>query len=130
LDQISLVKQEAWDSGQRLISRLEIGGMRIKSAFWMYQPEQERWRLVLATTGANVDLRAEYRLVSAALAEERSQSSTNLTSSDIEIVKPRDRTVTLLREGVGAPASPMTEWRRSTVRGNIIEDALIYRLAA
>jgi hypothetical protein len=129
VDQVTLVSQSLLEAGRRLIEKLENAGMLILSAFWMFQPERDGWRFVLATHGAGVDLGGEYLKVSKALVGDEDLLAV-LSSSDIEIVTPKDRTISLLRHGIGVSVRPMTRWHRSSVRGNIVEDAVIYRLAA
>jgi hypothetical protein len=129
MDQALLVNEAAVRAGEQLIAALEVRGMSIESAFWLNEPEHSEWRLLLATKGAAKDPLGEYLLLSRTL-REMPEIAAVLSSSDLRITKTKDKTVLLLRQGLSGPVEPLTRWRRSAVRGNMIEDALIYRLAA
>jgi hypothetical protein len=129
VDQIPLVSEKALRTGKQLIQLLEKSGMQIESALWLNDPERSGWRLVLATKGASENLRGEYLKVSTILLRDQALS-TVISSSDVEIVAPNNKIIRLLSEGIGKSVRTRTRWERSTVKGTVIEDAFIYRLAA
>ncbi len=129
MDQASLVNDRSVRAGTQLIKLLEQAGMKIESALWINDPEWGSPRLLLATEGASFDLRQEYLRLSTVM-NNNPQIEATVSSSDVMIVEHANKTLRLLSKGLGKPVKNKTVWRRSTVGGTIIEDALIYRLAA
>jgi hypothetical protein len=129
MDQILLVRPDMARAGDELLLRLEAKGVHVSAALWLHDPEAGRWKFLVATEDAKRNLTSVYLKVSEILLSDRSLGSI-VSSSEVEIVPPDHLIVRLLREAFGENVSTATPWHSSTVNGTMIEDALIYRLAA
>jgi hypothetical protein len=128
VDQSQLVTDKVV-AGEDLVRSLERAGMQVRAAFWLHFPQETVWRLLIASEGADRDLRAEHVRLSQVIAQNPRWSSL-LTSSDVRIISPNDKLIGLMSRGLTAPIASGTRWLRNVVNGTLIEDALIYRLAA
>ena len=121
---------EQINSGAALINRLEEHGIALDAAFWLYFPEDRRWKLVLVefkrrTSGP----RAAYAQVQSVLAKHASELS-GISLDDVVLERPDTRIVELIRKAIrtGHGISG-TRFRKNVVDGTLIEDAYIYRVA-
>ena len=112
-------------AGRALIDELDRAGVCPAAVMWLYEDEEERYRLLIATKAYDDDgPLAAYEVVQNALdkvAEDR-----RLALSDINVVSPNDRVVQAIRTAVKVGDGEI-RLTRNTVNGVFIEDALIYR---
>jgi len=127
-----LVTESLTDSmlkaGVQLIERLDARNSEIKSAFWLYVPEEKTWKLIVASPLVDVEGPRDYykRIV-----EVNSQAAGNeeiLSLNDIGVTNVSNQIVQLLRAMIrtGDGISGI-RFSRNTINGIFIEDAYVYR---
>lgn len=122
-----LVAQDI-DGGRSLVEELDRERVPVSAAFWLFEPEAERYRLFVATS--DYDRRGPleaYRLIQSAL--EKLPENLRPSLIDINVVSPSDATTQALGKAIhtGNSTSPI-RFSRNTVGDLYVEDALIYRL--
>jgi hypothetical protein len=113
-------------AGRELVAELDQKGWLVKSAFWIFESEQNRWKLILSSP--NVETRGPrdgYEIASTLLSD---KFGSTLSLSDISIVPPRNELVKLFSSVIGAGgAISDVRFSRNTINGRYIPDAYIYR---
>ncbi|MDP3938051.1 MAG: hypothetical protein Q8R92_07930 [Deltaproteobacteria bacterium] len=117
-------------AGADLVRKLDEVEWPVFAAFWLYLPEVNTWKLVLASPRVALSgPRQAYESIQTALAtlpDARSQ----LALSDIEVVDPRHYLVSLLRTAVSTgPTVNGIRFTRNVINGHLIHDAYIYRVS-
>jgi len=117
-------------AGWRLLIAIDAGYgdlFRVKAAFWMFYPESEEWRLVIATP--LVDEQgplSTYRNVQHILFEIQ---PSDLSLQNIAVISPKDALAKAFRTAMRiAPESTYFRSRRTSVAGHYVEDAYVYRI--
>ena len=67
MDQSQLVTEKVV-AGEELVRSLENAGMQVRAALWLHFPQEMVWRLLIASEGADHDLRAEHLRLSQVIA--------------------------------------------------------------
>ncbi len=117
------------EGGRLLLRELERAEFTFRAAAWVYNPETERWKLVIATPEADIDL--QKALMSVWNAIKSGPSALN----DFDLAKvslvPPDFFL-FKKPGQVAHATEQAPIRYSgyTMNGVYIYDSLIYKLAA
>jgi len=130
----TLVKDVLTDAmikaGADLTLRLDRVEWPVIASFWLYLPEVNNWRLVLASPVVTLSgPRHAYQSVQTALGA-LADITTGLTLSDIEVVEPRHYLVTSLRSAVDTgPTISGMRLTRTMINGQFIHDAYIYRMS-
>jgi hypothetical protein len=113
-------------AGSELTRALDRAGWPLAGALWLFDPENNEWQLLLASTSVRGEgPRAAYARVAEAL---RSLNSP-LPLESIAVVDPADTRIRLLASVY--PSNLNVEGRRfsrSAIGGHVIDDAYIYRL--
>src|ERR1700740_7177 len=116
-------------AGAELTRKLDRSPWPVVASLWLYDPEINEWRLVIASprVGSDGPL-AAYREVSAAL-QAGGDSVLPLSLEDISVVSAEDSRIWALASaypgGVNIEASRIF---RGAINGHYIDDAFIYRL--
>lgn len=115
-------------SGATLIERLDTEKSQVKSAFWLFLPEDKAWKLMIASPLVDsLGPRDFYKEIVDAnnLASEEEKV---ISLNDIEVTNTRTQLVQLLKLAThtGKGISGI-RFSRNTINGNFIEDAYIYR---
>lgn len=116
------------DGGKLLIEALDREKVPVSSAYWLYEPESERYRLCLATELYDrLGPLEAYRAIQRVLDKVPEESKPLLI--DINVVSPSDNITQSLAIAIktGQGISSI-RFSRSNIGGIFIEDALIYRL--
>src|ERR1700730_18809400 len=93
MDNATLVEPVVED-GKRLIKALDISGLGVKAAFWLYLEESEEWRLYIATPLVKeYGPREVYSRVLKVLKESKISS---IDLSEISVIDTADGLVTVL----------------------------------
>lgn len=128
----SLVEQDLKD-GKRLLEALNNPkpngtSFRVKAAFWLYRPEWEEWRLVIATP--LVDEQGPLATYAHLRKILDSIQPLSLSTHNISVVSPRrDPLVKALRGALRiASDSEDVRFSGAMVGGTYVEDAYLYRL--
>jgi hypothetical protein len=122
----TVLVKELIDEGARVLHELDRRGYPVQGAFWLYLPESEYWRLVLASP--LVDQQGPipaYRDLREAL---RATKPSTLTLEDISVLSPDGQDYqALLGSAVGVGGLGF-EAARGRVSPVVFQDAYIYRL--
>lgn len=115
--------------GRELLDILDRVGFSITGAAWIYSEDRDEWKLVLRTPKAEKDrLDALLQIAQALDAEGDLRSRIDFTR--LTIVPPKDVVMAAMGRTVKADGSAPVRFDRNLVDGTMINDALIYRLAA
>ena len=129
----TLVKEVLTDqliaAGAEFTRKLEGRTWPVVASMWLYDPEINEWRLVIASPRVSSDgPLAAYREVSAAL-QSGGGSLLPLSLEDISVVSSEDSRIRALASAY--PTGVDIEGRRifrGAINGHYIDDAYIYRL--
>ena len=112
-------------SGRALLSRLDAAGWRPSSALWLFDAEQNRWEMILASPDVEQrGPRPGYEIVRGILADARYPA---LALADVSIVPTRNEIVKALSLAVNVSGGSGVRMSRNAINGRYIEDAYIYR---
>lgn len=127
-----LVKEALTDqmieAGASVVQNLN-GQFLVDAAVWLYLSDTNRWRLLLATPEVHTEgpLKAYKRLLRAF----GNAAMHGLTIEDVSVIDSRDPLIRLLRGAMKTDRSGRgIRFSRSTIKGQFIDDAYIYRTAA
>lgn len=120
--------KELIEAGAKLVRKLDERGLAPDAAFWLYFPELQAWKLVLAEVKvAQLGPRKVYREVQETLTG--TPELHELTLDDVSIAKPDAPMVALLRTAIHTgPGISGIRFKNNVINGHMIEDAYIYRL--
>ena len=132
--QDSVVKESLTDAmigaGRELTRKLDQLLWPVLASLWLYVPEGNQWKLVLASPRVTSDgPRKSYETIQSALATTPAAEGT-LALSDIGVIDPDNPLIALLRAAV--PTGPTVggiRFTRNVINGHFIEDAYIYRIS-
>ena len=116
------------EAGKALLKRLDEVKFKVKAALWLYMPDPEEWRLVLASPSIDTDgPKKAYEKVQSELQE--SDGRSELSLQNISLVSPHDKLIKALKTTIKT-GKEMSHIRltRNVINGLFIEDAYIYRL--
>lgn len=124
-----VLTKEMIEAGAALIRRLDTSSVQPNAAFWLYYPEDQKWKLVLSEGRLAADgPRRIYQEIQATLRTFEKEFE-GLGLQDITLAEPDSSMVASLRllaqTGAGLTGIRMTD---NVVNGNVIEDAYIYRI--
>ncbi len=115
------------EAGRRLITELD-QRMDVRAALWLWLPEGERWRLILASEQVDTEgPRVVYTLILDTL--EQMPPDVRLALEDISVVGLSDRMIQQLGAAIKT-GKTIREMRfsNSAFNGVFLDEALIYRL--
>jgi hypothetical protein len=126
MDKTALVEPYIED-GRRLIDALERAEFPISAALWYYFPESDDWRLVVASSLVDrLGPLQAYNQVQKVLATLPPDFSLSL--KEISVVSPKRPLIQTLKGVVHVgPNEHGRRLRQSTIDGQFVEDAYIYR---
>ena len=117
------------NAGAELIRKLDLTSLVVRSCLWFYLSESNTWRLIIASPEvARTGPRQVYGKIQSVLLDVP-EGQRGMALSDISAVEDNDPLISLLRTAIktGNGISGI-RFSRSTVNGQFIEDAYIYRL--
>ncbi len=128
----SLVERDIGD-GEKLVRHLDKDGFPVSAAFWYYESEPDKWRLIIASNVVD-DLGPleAYRQLFESIGrlQKKARSQYSLDSFRIQLVKKRDRLPALLKRAVKTgPGISGIRFTGNAIDGTLIDDAYIYRVA-
>lgn len=115
--------------GRDLIKILDEAGFAVTGAAWIYAPDIEEWRLRIRTPRAKTDL-LEALLELAHAADAKGDLRARLDLSRVKLVPPDDKMLAAIGSMVRVDGLSNVKFNRNVINGILIDDALIYRLAA
>lgn len=127
MDKSTLVDADM-KAGEALLKKLDEDKFKVRAALWLYMPDPEEWRLVLALPDIDADgPKKAYEKVQSELQELDGRSELSL--ENISLVSPRDKLIKALRTIIktGKEISHI-RLSKNVINNVFIEDAYIYRL--
>ena len=124
------LSQEMIKAGESLVAKLDKLRFIIDAALWFYLPEEQVWRLVIASPEVGVlGPQKAYKQVQNALGK-LDEDQVKIPLKDITVVDTKDTLINLfgraMKTGRGISG---IRFSRSSINGVPIEDAYIYRMA-
>ncbi len=125
----TILTREMIEAGLLLVHKLDERGIAPEAALWLYFPDREVWRLVLALTKVGqVGPKEVYGEVRRVLVAAESELH-GLSLDNITVMRPDDPIVVLLRTAITTgPGIAGIRLKNDVVNGTLIEGAYIYRL--
>jgi hypothetical protein len=116
-------------AGEHVVGELDRLNVLVKAAFWLLLPDQHIWRLVIASPEVRTfGPKAVYRKVTAAL-KRLPPSVQSISTKDITVVEDNNQLIQLLKILIKTgPTISKIRLSRNVVNGQLIEDALLYRM--
>ena len=116
-------------TGEHVVRALDKLNVLVKGAFWLLLPEQRVWRLIVASPEVEtLGPKAVYRKVDAALKRLPSDVQP-ISTRDITVLEDSNSLVQLMRAMIRTgPTISNVRMSRNIVNGQLVEDALIYRM--
>lgn len=115
--------------GQELLDILDRAGFPVTGAAWIYFEDLDTWKLVLRTPKAETDRLAALGEIAHAMDAE-GDLRPRLDLTRLNIVPPKDMVMAAMGKTIKADGAEPVRFDRNLVDGTMINDALIYRLAA
>lgn len=116
-------------AGAELTRRLDDAGLTISAALWLYDPESNYWRLIIASPEvSSKGLKTIYKEVQKVL-RMISEAQSVISLKDVSVVDSGNSLISLLKMAVktGKGISGI-RFSRNMINGTLIEDTYIYRL--
>ena len=124
-----LVEKDIRD-GETLLRRLDRDGFRATAAFWYWEPEDEKWRLIIATPLVKDKGPREAYMKLDNSARRIRKKGFALNSMHVQLVKEEEELPSALRRAVKTGRNIAgIRFSRNVIDGTYIEDAYIYRAA-
>lgn len=131
MDKTTLVEKD-FNDGRILIKQLDRLHINVHSALWLYNPDEENWRLIIASKIAEFTSpkRAYYLVKKALRVLENTQGEIGITLDNISVVSPNHPLIKLLAVVIVTEPDALSGIRlsRNRINNSFIEDAYIYRL--
>ena len=124
-----ILTKEMIQAGADLVHRLDAAQLEVSASLWLYIPDANLWRLVIASPAVtNEGPKRVYQKIQSVLSQVP-DAAYKVTLSDISVVEHTDPLVTVLRTAVktGMGRSGLRV-SRNTINGHFIEDAYLYRV--
>lgn len=118
-------------AGAKLIERLDANNSEVKSAFWLFFPEDRFWRLIIASPLVTSEGPKSFykRIVTAN--QLATEDDWEISLNDIGVTGTENHVVQLMRIAIGTgPGISGIRFSRNTINGYFIEDAYIFRSGA
>lgn len=115
--------------GRELLGILDRAKFPVTGAAWMYFEDVNQWRLLIRTPTAERDLLGALTQVAGAMDAEGDLRG-RLDFSRVKLVPPKDKALAAIASVVRVDGTSTIRFSRNVINGVLIDDALIYRLAA
>jgi hypothetical protein len=115
--------------GKRLVERLDESDSDVQAAFWMFFPDEKRWKLIIVSQLVKHDgPRLFYKRVVEAN-KKANELELVVSLNDVGVTDTSDTFVNLLRSAIstGDEISGI-RFSRNTINGTFIEDSYVYRI--
>ncbi len=122
-----ILTKEMIQAGADLIRRLDEAHLEVNASLWLYIPDANLWRLVIASPAVTAEgPKRVYQNIQSVLSQ-GPDDAYKVTLSDISVVENTDPLITLFRTAVktGMGISGL-RFSRNTINGHFIEDAYLY----
>lgn len=124
------ISREMILAGERLSEHLIGSGLPVDGLLWLYDPESNAWRFVVASPEVkSLGPKSVYQNLRPIVNELPERGEEVVAWDDIFVVDSKDSLVQLLRQAIRTgQAISGIRFSRNIVNGVLIEDAYIYRL--
>lgn len=121
--------KEMIESGNALIRKLDEQGLHPDAAFWLYFPDIEKWKLVLAEVKLDKEgPKKIYKKIQDVISASK-EDMPDISLDSVTLAKPDAPIVDLLKRAIRTnPGISGIRFTNNVVNGTVIEDAYIYRL--
>jgi len=117
------------EAGAAVVQSLNLRQFHVDAALWLYLTDVNRWRLMLATS--DVRLKGPFKVYKRLIQALENSATHGLTVENMAVIDSRDPLIQLLRGALkGDRSDGGIRFSHSTIKGQYIEDAYIYRMAA
>lgn len=126
---VNILTEKMISAGEELTKYLDQTHFEIDASLWLYNPESNTWRLIIASPEIRIHgPRKAYSRIQSLLSKKPDINQT-ISLNDISVIEDRDPFITILRSVIKT-GRKITKIRftRNTINGMFIEDALIYRV--
>ena len=117
------------EMGRELLQILDEDQFPVTAAAWIFFPDVEEWRLVIRTPKATRDLQQALLGIAISL-DKRGDLRKRLDLSRVKLVPPKDKMLAAMGSVLKVDGTSNIRFSRNVINGVLIDDALIYRLAA
>ncbi|MGB8398591.1 hypothetical protein [Bradyrhizobium sp.] len=117
------------EMGRELLRILDEIEFPVTAAAWIFFPDIEEWRLVIRTPKAETNLQQALLELAVSL-DQRGDLRKRLDLSRVKLVPPKDKMLAAMGSVVRVDGNSTIRFTRNVINGVLIDDALIYRLAA
>ncbi|WP_130227621.1 hypothetical protein [Bradyrhizobium sp. Leo121] len=117
------------DMGSELVRILDEARFPVTGAAWIFFPDVEEWRLVIRTPKAEKNLQQALLEMAVAL-DDRGDLRKRLDLSRVKLVPPQDKMLAAMGSIIKVDGISTIRFSRNLINGVLIDDALVYRLAA
>ena len=124
-----MLTQEMVQAGAELTRRLDEAHLEVCASLWLYMPDKNLWRLIVASPAVRQDgPKKVYQQIQTILSK-MSDKTWKLPLHDISVVEDSDPLIASLRTSMGTKDGISGKrFSRDTVNGHFIEDAYIYKM--
>ena len=117
------------EMGRELLRILDETIFPVTAAAWAYYPDIDEWRLVIRTQKAENNLQQALLELAISL-DQRGDLRKRLDLSRVKLVPPKDKMLAAMGSVVRVEGISNIRFSRNVIDGVLVDDALIYRLAA
>ena len=116
-------------AGAELLERLDRAGLQVRVALWLYFPDAERWRLLVATPYVRLDgPRKVYKKIQSLLGK-TPEGAPTMDLDSIMVVDIDAPIIQLLRSSIRTgDGIHGVRFTRNVINGTLVEDAYLYRI--
>lgn len=128
MDPTILVRQKI-DQGANLLRSLDRHSFPVSAAFWFFDSEDKRWKLIIASRNYDTEgPRSVYEVIQSYVS---AVSEDGLALTDIAATSPSNKLIRLLKVVLSTPSDAIsgTYMRGNTINNTFIEAVYVYRLA-
>jgi len=121
--------KEMIESGGALIRRLDEQSLQPDAAFWLYFPDLQEWKLVIAEVKLGKEGPKEiYKKIQDVISASK-EDMPGMSLDSVALAKPDAPIVILLKKVIRTgPGISGIRFTNNVINGTVIEDAYIYRL--
>jgi hypothetical protein len=124
-----ILTQEMIQAGAELARRLDEAHLEVSASLWLYMPDKNLWRLIVASPAVRQDgPKKVYQQIQTILSK-MSDKAWKIPLHDISVVEDSDPLIVSLGISMGTKDGiPGGRFSRDTINGHFIEDAYIYKM--
>ena len=124
-----MLTQEMIQAGADLTRRLDEADLEVRASLWLYIPDKNLWRLIVASPAVRQDgPKKVYQQIQTSLSK-MSDKTWKIPLHDISVVEDSDPLIVSLRTSMGTKDGISgRRFSRDIINGHFIEDAYIYKM--